>query len=72
MKIKKNHLANTIIQFNARNRNNDNTCQVKMLTDRQEVLPGAGEDGSAVKKIGCSCRGPVFSYRHYMVPCNLL
>lgn len=25
-------LANMIIQFNAKNRNNDNTCQVKMLT----------------------------------------
>lgn len=32
MKIKKNHLANTIIQFNAGNRNNVNPCQVKMLT----------------------------------------
>lgn len=41
-------------------------------SDRQEVLPGAEEDGSAVKKIGCSCRGPVSSYRHYMVPYDLL
>lgn len=32
MKIKKKHLANTIIQFNAENRNNVNPCQVKMLT----------------------------------------
>lgn len=32
MKIKKNHLTNTIIQFNTGNRNNVNPCQVKMLT----------------------------------------
>lgn len=32
MKIKKNYLANMIIQFNAGNRNNVNPCQVKMLT----------------------------------------